>query len=145
MFLANLLDLNQYGEVVSIDIVDKPNRPKHKRIKYLKGSSVSPEILLKIEEISKGKKKIMVILDSNHENSHVLKELQEYSKFVSKGSYLIVEDTNINGHPVRSDFGPGPWEALEEFLKGNDSFIIDSSREKFFLSFNPKGFLLKIR
>jgi len=145
LFFANLLDLNQYGEVVTIDIIDHPNKPNHKRIKYLKRSSISPEILLKVEQISKNKKKIMVILDSNHEKNHVLRELKEYSKFVSKGSYLIAEDTNINGHPVRPDFGPGPWEAVEKFFKEDNSFIVDSSKEKFPFSFNPRGFLLKIK
>jgi cephalosporin hydroxylase len=38
----------------------------------------------------------MVILDSDHSKRHVLAELQAYSRFVSIGNYLIIEDTNIS-------------------------------------------------
>jgi len=31
-------------------------------------------------------------------------------------------------------FGPGPMEALQEYLKGNSDFLIDKSREKFFMT-----------
>ncbi len=87
----------------------------------------------------------MAILDSDHHKEHVLRELEIYSKFVTRESYIIVEDTNINGHPVRSKFGPGPMEAVKEFLKMNDDFIIDRSREKFYLTFNPDGYLKKMK
>ena len=71
--------------------------------------------------------------------------MEIYSKFVSKDSYLIVEDTNINGHPVLPEFGDGPMEAVEEFLKKHSEFIIDSKCEKFLMTFNPKGYLKKIQ
>jgi len=61
---------------------------------------------------------------------------------VTKGSYLIVEDTVI-GHPVMRDFGDGPMEAVEQFLKENTDFTVDKTREKFYLSFNPNGYLVK--
>jgi cephalosporin hydroxylase len=32
-------------------------------------------------------------------------------------------------------------EAVEEFLSQNSDFEIDSSREKFFMGFNPRGWL----
>jgi cephalosporin hydroxylase len=46
----------------------------------------------------------------------VLGELVLWHSRVSAGSYLIVEDSNINGHPVARDAGPGRWETVEEWL-----------------------------
>lgn len=66
------------------------------------------------------------------------------SSVVTKGSYLIVEDTNVFGHPVRRSHGPGPMEAVESFLTESDQFAVDNKREKFYLTFNPKGYLKKI-
>jgi cephalosporin hydroxylase len=143
-FLAFICDALNKGKIISIDIAKKANRPQHKRIKYLSGSSTSQKIVEKVSSFIKSKNKIMVILDSDHHKDHVLKELAIYSKFVTKGSYIIVEDTNINGHPVEPAFGPGPMEAIKEFLKNNKNFAIDKSREKFYLTFNPNGYLKRI-
>jgi cephalosporin hydroxylase len=87
----------------------------------------------------------MVILDSDHSQSHVEKELKLFAPLVTLNSYLIVEDTNINGHPAYPSFGPGPYEAVETFLRTNDNFEVDSSREKFLMTFNPKGYLKRVR
>ena len=145
LFLASICDLVGKGEIISIDIEDKENKPGHPRIKYLLGSSTSEEIVEKVQAVIRGKDRIMIILDSDHQKEHVLRELEIYSKFITRESYIIVEDTNINGHPVRSTFGPGPMEAVKEFLKLNEDFIIDRSREKFYLTFNPDGYLKKMK
>ncbi len=145
LFLASMFDLVNKGEIITIDIEHKGSLPRHKRIKYLLGSSTSKEIAEKVKNLIKNKAKVMVILDSDHHKPHVLNELRIYSKFVTKGNYLIVEDTNINGHPVLPGYGDGPMEAVEEFLKENKNFIVDKSKEKFYMTFNPKGYLRKIR
>lgn len=144
LFLASICDLLNKGKIISIDIEKKKNRPKHKRITYLLGSSTSQVIEDKVQGFIRSSDGVMVILDSDHDKEHVFNELKIYSEFVTKGSYIIVEDTNINGHPVKPDFGPGPMEAVEEFLEKNKDFIIDKSREKFYLTFNPNGFLKKL-
>ena len=113
------------------------NRPNHNRITYLLGSSTSKEIMEDVQRFIVNKNQIMVILDSDHKKEHVLSELRIYSQFVTKGSYIIVEDTNINSHPIFPDFGPGPMEAVKDFLEENKDFVIDKSREKFYLTFNP--------
>lgn len=87
----------------------------------------------------------MVILDSDHRRDHVVRELRTYGPLVSPGSMLVLEDTIVNGHPVLPDFGPGPMEALEEFLAETKTFEIDPIGEKFLISFNPRGYLRRIR
>ncbi|TET88922.1 MAG: cephalosporin hydroxylase, partial [Desulfobacteraceae bacterium] len=80
-----------------------------------------------------------------HSMPHVLNEMSIYGNFVTPGSYLIVEDTNINGHPVRPRYTPGPMEAVRSFLRENKAFVVDKKREKFYLSFNPNGYLKRIK
>ncbi len=58
---------------------------------------------------------------------------------------MIVEDTIVNGHPLRPEFGPGPMEAVDEFLQSTDRWMIDRSKEKFLLSFNRSGYLKRVR
>ena len=83
----------------------------------------------------------MVVLDSDHSAAHVKAELDLYSPLVTSGCYLIVEDTNVNGHPVYPLHGPGPMEALDQFLPAHPEFEVDASREKYMLTFNPRGYL----
>ncbi len=145
LYYAILCAITTKGEVVTIDINKKEGLVKHPRIKYLTGSSTSPGIKLQVEELCKEKKRVVVFLDSDHSKEHVLEELAFYSTVVTPGSYLIVEGTNSNGHPVNHDAGPGPMEAIDEFLANNDSFMIDESKEKFMMSFNPRGYLRRIK
>ena len=143
LFLACISDLLRRGEVVTIDAARQDGRPQHRRITYLTGSSTSDEILRQVRRRARGKSTILVILDSGHGKDHVLAELQAYAPLVTPGSYLIVEDTNLNGHPVETHHGPGPAEAVAEFLEGDETFVRDESREKFILTFNPGGYLEK--
>ena len=39
---------------------------------------------------------------------------------------------------------PGPLEAVEEFLARTDEFEIDREREKFLITFNPRGYLRRV-
>ncbi len=144
LFFASICDLMDHGRVITIDIETRKGLPRHKRIDYLLGSSVSPEIIKEIRSVIRPTDNVLVSLDSNHRKEHVLEELRVYSHLVRVGNYLVLEDTNINGHPVYWEFGPGPMEALDDFLEENKDFVSDRSREKFFLTFNPRGYLRRI-
>jgi cephalosporin hydroxylase len=145
LYLAHILDLVDHGRVVSIDLQER-ERPHHLRITYMQGrSSVDSGVLGDVAAIARSSNRTMVILDSDHSKLHVLAELRAYSAFVSVGQYLVVEDTNVNGHPAYPDFGEGPWEAVGEFLQGQKAFEIDPAREKFFLTINPNGFLKRVK
>jgi cephalosporin hydroxylase len=145
LFLASMCDLVGNGSVITIDIRERKGRPRHKRITYLHGSSTSEGILRQVRSMVRDGDRVLVILDSDHSKRHVLDELRLYNELVTRGSYIIVEDTCVNNHPILPDFGPGPMEAVEEFLEENDDFIIDKDKEKFYLTFNPNGYLKKVR
>lgn len=143
LFFAALFDFMKHGRVITIDIQADPQRPKHERITYLLGSTVAPEVVAQVRALIQPNETVIAVLDSDHSQSYVLQEMKTYSPLVTPGSYLIVEDTSINGHPVAPQYGPGPMEAVAAFLKESNSFVIDKSREKFFMSFNPNGYLKK--
>ena len=144
LYYSHLFDLQGQGEVITIDVLERPNRPEHDRIHYLIGSSSDAEIFSQVQSIIGENKKVMVVLDSDHSRDHVFKEMQLWHSMVSKDSYMIVEDSNVNGYPVRPDFGPGPMEAINDFLQINNMFEIDNSQEKFLMTQNPRGYLKKI-
>lgn len=144
-YLAALCDVFDRGRVVSIDLHYKPGRPEHPRVTYLTGSSTDPGIVAQVEAMLPASGRVLVVLDSDHRRDHVLEELRVYSRFVPVGSYVVVEDTNVNGHPTYPDFGPGPMEAVEAFLAVDTRFEVDRSKEKFFLTFNPGGYLRRVR
>lgn len=150
LFYATVLEkVNKNGKVITVDIepdiekAEKFNSFKE-RVEVIIGDSVSPEVTGLIGEKVKGRT-TLVTLDSLHTKEHVLKELQRYAPFVSIGSYIVVQDTNINGHPVRNVHDAGPWEAVEEFLKTNKNFEIDHSKEKFLTTHYPSGFLKRVK
>ncbi len=142
LYLATICNLINHGEIITIDVVER-KRLKHDRIKFLLGDSVSDKIVEKVSGLISGKT-VMAILDSTHVKDHVLMELEIYSKFVTQGNYLIIEDTIMNGHPVKSSWGEVPMEAVTEFLSKNTNFVIDKNREKFYLTFNPNGYLRRV-
>jgi cephalosporin hydroxylase len=144
-YFATMFDLVGRGRVLTIDIADSPKRKPHPRITYLRGSSTAPEMVAKIRSLVAPGERVMVSLDSDHHAAHVARELKIYSDLVTPGCYLVVEDTNLNGHPVMPGSGLGPMEALREFLADDKRFFSDHQREKFLLSYFPDGWLKRIR
>jgi cephalosporin hydroxylase len=142
-YFARLFDLLGHGRVVTIDVRPKPDRPEHPRITYLEGSSTDPAIVEQVDAIV-GDGRALVVLDSDHHRDHVLEELRVWAPRVPVGSYVVVEDTHADGHPVKTRVSPGPWDAVDRFLAGTDEFESDMSRHKFFMTWNRRGYLKRV-
>jgi cephalosporin hydroxylase len=120
----------------------------HERIEVFVSSSVDTAVHKRLSELrATHPGPMFAILDSDHSESHVLRELELLHTILAKGDYLVVEDTQLNGHPVIPDWGPGPYEAVQRFLsKYPGEFWQDYRREaKFGFSFAPDAFLVKLR
>lgn len=145
LFLASICDLLSIAcTIVTIDIAPAAT-PQHDRILYRVGSSIDPEIVDEVRTMAAiAEGHVLVILDSDHRRDHVFAELGVYADLVTSGSYCIVEDSNINGHPVAPNFGPGPYEAVDDFLASRSDFTRDLQRERHMLTFNPGGYLKRI-
>lgn len=153
---ASILELmGGDGLVVGVDIdirahnrVEIEKHPMSKRIRMIQGSSIDRVTVDQLRPFVAGKQRILVILDSNHTHDHVLQELELYSPFVSKGSYLIVFDTVIEDVPADFIFdrpwgkGNSPKSAVWQFLKSNNRFVIDKDMEsKLLITVAPDGYL----
>lgn len=144
LFMAHVQDQVGAGRIVSIDVAPQV-RPVHPRIRYMEGSSIDPAVVSAVRSEILPSERVLVILDSLHNRDHVLEELRVWSPLVAPSGRIIVEDTNINGHPVHTDYppdqGPGAWEAVEAFLAENSDFEVDHAAERLLLTFNPRGYL----
>jgi cephalosporin hydroxylase len=165
IFSSSLLELNAIcggpkdAEVVAVDIdIRQHNReaieahPMAKRISMIQGSSIAPEIVAQVKEKAKGKKNIMVCLDSMHTHEHVLEELKAYAPLTSVGNYCVVFDTIVEDQPKElypnRPWGPGdnPKTAVWEYLKTHPEFEIDKEMDnKLLISVVPDGFLKRVK
>jgi cephalosporin hydroxylase len=146
---------NSTRRVIGVDIdIRQHNRlaiqshPLGSRINLLEASSTDPNLVSNIRSLLKPEDRVMVILDSNHTEKHVLEELKAYSDLVSEGCYLIVFDTVIENLPPDSfpnrDWGLGnnPWTATRKFLEVDKRFEHDKYfDDKLQITVAPGGFL----
>jgi cephalosporin hydroxylase len=147
LFFAHLCDLIGKGTVISLDIDRTHYSVEHPRIIPITGDSSSSEVTSQVFPLCEGKR-VLVAHDGDHTKEQVLKDLAAYSPLVSVNSYFIVEDGIVDlfrpGDRL-GKFEDGPLAAVDEFLSANTDFVVDSSRERYILTYNPHGFLKRIR
>jgi cephalosporin hydroxylase len=147
LFLSHMLDLIGKGTVVSVDIDRSKFAVEHPRIIQVTGDSGAPEIVARVTALCAGKS-TLVIHDGDHRMDPVLRDLRAYAPLVSPDSYLIVEDGVMDlfrpGDGIGT-FSPGPLPAIEMFLRERPDFAVDASRERYLLTYNPRGFLKRVR
>lgn len=153
LYYAHALDALELdsARVITIDVQDLTAEVSRfpvwqRRVEFIHGSSTDPAVVSRIAERVEGKK-VLVVLDSLHTGEHVRKELAAYAPLVSPESYIVVEDTNLDGVPLLPELGSGPMSAVRSFLASDAgaAFRSDATREIFLTTFHPNGWLLKAR
>lgn len=160
----NFIDLNKdipfSRKVLGIDIEIRDEtkealdrHPLKFMFETIEGSSIDVKIAAKVKKIASDYEKVMVVLDSNHEENHVLSELEIYSRLVSFGMPLFVMDTGIEFAPKSSfsetrpwSVGSNPYTAVMKFLqkKSGKKFVLNDEYEKrYLLTSSPSGLLIK--
>ena len=160
VFYASLLKLlGKNGLVIGIDVDIRPhNRAAidahalRSGIAMVEGSSISRQVVDEVARLARGRGRVLVVLDSNHTEAHVLQELELYSPLVTKDCYLVVFDTLIDDMPddlvQNRPWGRGnnPKTAVREFLQRRDRFVIDKEIEhKLLITVAPDGYLKCIK
>lgn len=143
--LAHFCDLLGRGKVIGLDISHQeiPDSVKnHCRITLIEGDAC--QCFTEVEKLISSNDRVLIIEDSAHTYENTLNILRIYSKLLKAGDYFIVEDS-ICHHGLSVGPSPGPYEAIEAFLKENGDFVIDRNRESFLITWNPKGYLRRTR
>jgi cephalosporin hydroxylase len=143
LFLASICDLVGRGQVLSIDDHPIEDLAEHPRIRYVRGDPATASIADEVRGVVGDRTHALVILGAAARDK-VLAAFENYAPLVPVGSYLVVEDTILNGHPVWPGFGRGPAEAVQVIINAGE-FAPDPALERYALTFNPGGFLQRIR
>jgi len=133
-----------HSKVIGVDIDHSkiPDKVKeHPRIELVTGDAC--EVFDEVKERIKFGN-TLVIEDSAHTYENTLNVLRTYSPLTSVGDYFIVEDS-ICHHGLPVGPHPGPYEAIEAFVKESDSFEVDRDMESFLITWNPKGYLKRVK
>ena len=141
LYLAHLCDLLGHGRVVGVDVRHHDVADvvrQHPRVSLLEGDAVAR--FDDVRALCEGSERVMVIEDSSHTYDNTLAVLRTYSALLRTGDQFIVEDT-ICHHGLDVGPKPGPYEAVCTFVQENPRFVVDRSRERFLVTWNPMGFL----
>jgi cephalosporin hydroxylase len=128
--------------VISIDIKDLTGGLTHPGITWVRGNATDAATFKEVERLC-GNRRGMVIEDSDHKEHVTAQLLEMYSPLVALESYMICEDTLCeftNTPPF-----PGPLGAVKAFVASHPEFVMDRTREKYILTYNPMGYLLRQR
>lgn len=143
--LAHLCDLLGKGRVIGLDISHQHIPAvvrSHPRITLLEGDACAH--FDQVCQLLAGQPNVLIIEDSSHTYENTLAVLRTYSPLIPVGGYFIVED-GICHHGLAEGPQPGPYEAIETFCQENDGFVSERAREDFLITWNPKGFLKRVR
>lgn len=124
-------------------------KPRNYNVEFQLGGSTNPAVLARVGALSAQFSRTLVIHDGDHSYEGVLRDLQLYDKFVTVGSYMVVQDTSLDRlmtPETAVQCHGGAMRAIKDFLAGpgKDRWIVDKTYEFLLFSTNHNGFLRKV-
>jgi cephalosporin hydroxylase len=115
-------------------------------ITYINGRVTEQSTRDKVQEFVDKAKTVLVIEDASHRYPDTLENIEAAYKWVTKGSYLLVQDTKMDRFVAglgrkygRYKFGP--MRSVDEFIAKHDNFVIDRQFEYLLYSQHHRGWL----
>jgi len=149
LFFCHMLDILGRGLVVSVERDRSHFGVRHRRLKQVTGDCAEPAVRRRVEKLCRSRR-TLVIHDADHTREAVLRDLRAYADLVTPGSYFIVEDGVVDVFDPRATTRlgwerPGPLAATREFVREDGRFVVDAARERYLITYNPAGFLKRVR
>jgi cephalosporin hydroxylase len=118
-----------------------------KNVQFIHGYSSAPEVLAQVERIVPRFRKVMVMHDGSHFYQHVLQDLQNYDRFTTVGSYMVVQDTKMTRMYTPLNGDGYPLTASRHFMSGQGQgrYVVDKQYEYLLYSQHHDGWLRKVR
>lgn len=144
LMMAHLCDLMGKGRVIGVDItlsLVHQTVIDHPRITLLEGDACTMFDIIK--SMINPTDRVLIIEDSAHSYQNTINVLNTYSPLIRVGDYFIVEDSiNYEGVFPNQDFGVA--NAITDFVnQGN--FVSDRTKEPYVITWNPRGFLKRVK
>lgn len=139
LFLADMLEINGKGKVITVDVAVPNPKIEHPRIQYILGPSTDAGILNIVRKAVNGGS-VMAVLDSDHSRRHVKRELIHYGRIVTPGQFMVVEDCYTKDATM---YGPG--EAVEWYLSKTSRYRREPMEDRFIFAVSRGGWLKRVR
>jgi cephalosporin hydroxylase len=138
LYLQDQLDMiRNGGKVVTVDVKDIVEK-KDPRITYIMRNSIHEDTRKELFAMAEGKK-VMMVLDGNHNRNQVKWELHYYKDIVTPGQFMVVEDCYRSNGEIA-----GPGEAKDWFLKRTKKYTQTNIDKKYLVGFNRDGWLKRV-
>lgn len=103
------------GTLVSVDIDEQPDIGEFDHWQFIQGSDLDPQVLAQLDPAD------IVFIDTSHDYTHTVRELNIYQHFVRRPGLIVCHDTELK-HPLDVPRFPAfPVKtAIEEFVAENN-------------------------
>ncbi|KAH9580122.1 Rhamnosyl O-methyltransferase/Cephalosporin hydroxylase [Trypanosoma melophagium] len=119
-------------------------------IHFINGRITTSDVQSMVDRFVANASTVVVIEDASHRYPDTLQNIQAVHKYVTPGSYLLVQDTKMDRFVTAAgarhgNYRYGPMRSIDEFLAKNKEFVIDRRFEYLIYSQHHRGFLRKLK